>query len=92
MPHVPQRTCIACRQGGDKPELLRIVRTPQGEVQLDSTGKVPGRGAYLCRKLSCLTTALKQKKLSRALGVAMSDEVAAALQQRYEVLQQEEID
>ncbi len=90
MSHVPQRRCIACRQGGGKPDLLRVVRTPQGEVRLDHTGKVPGRGAYLCRKVSCLETALKQKKLQRALGVTLHEDVTAALQQAYTTLHTDE--
>ena len=81
-PHVPQRTCIACRQVGAKAGLLRVVRTPQGEVRLDETGKLAGRGAYLCRETRCLEQALKQKKLGRALGVAIGDEVVSELRRR----------
>jgi len=81
--HVPQRTCIACRRVRAKQELLRIVRTPLGEVHADPTGKLAGRGAYLCRDEACLAQAVKQKKLSRALGVALdaaiADEVKACL-------------
>ena len=77
--HVPQRSCIACRQAGAKSGLLRVVRTPQGEVRLDETGKLAGRGAYLCRSESCLEKAAKQKKLGRALGVAVGEEVVAEL-------------
>jgi len=79
--HVPQRSCIACRQAGAKSGLLRVVRTPQGEVRLDETGKLAGRGAYLCRNERCLEQAAKQKKLGRALGVAVSDAVLAELRQ-----------
>jgi len=76
---VPQRTCLACRQVGAKPGLLRVVRTPQGEVRLDETGKLAGRGAYLCRSADCLEKAIKQRKLGRALGVTVGDEVIAEL-------------
>ncbi len=76
MKHVPQRTCIACRQVRGKSELLRIVRTPSGAVAADATGKLAGRGAYLCRDESCLAQAMKQKKLGRALGVTIDPEVA----------------
>ena len=80
-PHVPQRTCIACRRVGAKLDLMRVVRTPQGEVRLDPTGKVGGRGAYLCQKPSCLELAIKQRKLARALGVPLGEEVAEELRQ-----------
>ena len=68
---VPQRTCVACRQARGKAELLWIVRTPLGEVKVDSTGKMAGRGAYVCRDEACLAHAIKQKKLGRALGVSI---------------------
>jgi hypothetical protein len=76
MKHIPQRTCISCRQVRGKSELLRIVRTPSGVILADATGKLAGRGAYLCRDLSCLAQAIKQKKLGRALGVAVGPEIA----------------
>ncbi len=79
-PHVPQRTCITCRRVGAKQELVRVVRTPQGEVRLDPTGKLGGRGAYVCRSAKCLEQAVKQRKLARALGVPISEEAAAGLQ------------
>ncbi len=74
-PHVPQRTCVACRQARPKGELLRIVRTPQGAIEVDLTGKAAGRGAYVCRNEHCPAFAVKQKKLSRALGVPVGDDV-----------------
>jgi predicted RNA-binding protein YlxR (DUF448 family) len=78
-PHLPVRTCVACRQTGAKSGLVRVVRTPQGEVRLDPSGKLGGRGAYLCRREACVEQALRQKKLARALGLAIGDEVAAEL-------------
>ena len=74
--HIPQRSCVACRQVRPKRELLRLVRTPQGVVCVDPTGKLAGRGAYLCRNEHCVERAVKQKKLSRALGVSVNEEVA----------------
>lgn len=68
----PQRTCIACRTTGDKRELVRIVRTPEGRVLLDATGKLAGRGAYLCRSVDCWGNATKKKLLDRALRVTVS--------------------
>lgn len=79
--HVPQRTCIACRKVAGKADLVRVVRTPLGQVRLDATGKLAGRGAYLCRSEVCLAQAMKRRQLSRALGVAVSEEAAAAVQQ-----------
>jgi len=79
--HVPQRSCAACRQVRTKAELLRIVRTPLGEVCLDLTGKMAGRGAYLCRNVKCLDVALKQKRLGRALGVSVNPEIEVEVRQ-----------
>ena len=78
--HVPQRTCIACRQVKPKRELLRIVRTPQGHVEIDPTGKKSGRGAYLCATRLCWTTALKKKRLEQELETTISEEDRAALE------------
>jgi len=73
--HVPQRSCVGCRQVRPKRELVRVVRDPRGSVCLDETGKLPGRGAYLCRSEQCAERAIKQKKLGRALGVAVGAEL-----------------
>jgi predicted RNA-binding protein YlxR (DUF448 family) len=62
-----------------KRELLRLVRTPQGVVCVDTTGKLAGRGAYLCRNEHCAERAVKQKKLNRALGVSLSQEVTETI-------------
>jgi len=80
--HLPQRTCVACRQVKGKSALVRVVRTPQGVVQLDLTGKVAGRGAYLCPDEACLNQAIKQKKLNRALGVAVEPRTAEEIRDR----------
>lgn len=77
--HVPMRTCIACRENKPKRELLRVVRTPDGHVQLDATGKKAGRGAYLCAKLSCWEIALKRKRLENEFEVSISPEDREAL-------------
>ena len=78
-PHVPQRTCVACRQGRPKSDLLRIVRIPAGPIEVDPTGKKAGRGAYICRSEACAERAVKQKKLGRALGAPVSEDVLAAI-------------
>ena len=77
---IPQRQCVGCREMKEKKSLLRVVKSPEGEVSLDFGGKKPGRGAYVCRQESCLTRAIKQKQLERQLEVRMTEEVAAALQ------------
>lgn len=78
---IPLRMCVGCRESKPKRELIRVVRGPDGSVSMDPGGKKPGRGAYVCRKESCLTRAIKQKQLERQLGVRMTPEVAAALQE-----------
>ncbi|MGI2335156.1 MAG: RNase P modulator RnpM [Dehalogenimonas sp.] len=70
---VPQRTCVVCRQVGGKRGLQRFVRTPEGEVSPDNTGKAPGRGAYLCREQSCLSSALKGNQLEHVLKVRLGN-------------------
>ena len=76
---IPMRMCVGCREMKPKKELLRAVRSPQGEVSLDPTGKKPGRGAYCCYNADCLRRALKQGQLDRQLEVRLSDEVNAEL-------------
>ena len=64
---VPQRTCVACRQVKPKRELVRLVRTPEGNIEIDSAGKKEGRGAYLCPTRECWEKALKGKQLEHTL-------------------------
>lgn len=73
--HVPLRTCIACQQKKPKRGLIRIVRTAEGTVEVDLTGKRSGRGAYLCRDRNCWDVALGSGRLRRALksGVSAKD-------------------
>ena len=79
--HVPQRTCVACRTVRSKRELVRIVRTPEGTVVVDETGKHNGRGAYLCRQRCCWETALARQQLERALKTTLTAETKARLQE-----------
>lgn len=79
--HTPIRTCVACRTAAPKRGLMRVVRTPEGAVVVDPTGKMAGRGAYLCRSVSCVQAALKGKKLERSLKVPLPAETAEALLQ-----------
>ena len=67
------RTCIGCRQQQPKRELLRVVRTPAGTIELDSQGKRSGRGAYICANRTCLQAAFEQRRLEKALKCRVSD-------------------
>ena len=71
----PQRKCVGCNEMKDKKALLRIVRSPEGEISLDLTGKKNGRGAYVCPDKACITKAVKEKRLERALEKAISEDV-----------------
>jgi predicted RNA-binding protein YlxR (DUF448 family) len=70
---IPMRMCVGCREMKPKKELLRAVRSPEGEVSLDPTGKKPGRGAYVCFNAECLKKALKQRQLDRALEAKLDE-------------------
>ena len=76
---IPMRQCLGCREMKPKPELLRVVRSPEGEISLDPRGKKPGRGAYVCRSADCLRRAVKSRALSRALEAQIPDEVMERL-------------
>ena len=77
---IPERQCVGCGEGKPKPELLRVVRGPEGDVSLDFTGKKSGRGAYICRSLSCLKKARKSKRLEKNLECSIPDEVYDAME------------
>ena len=68
----PERTCVACRTRGPKRGLIRLVRTPDGRVEVDLTGRQAGRGAYLCAARACWESALKRKALNRALRTVLT--------------------
>lgn len=71
----PQRTCIACNEQKDKNELLRIVKSKEGIIEPDTTGKKNGRGAYICKKEECLDKIIKSKKLERIFEKEISPEL-----------------
>ena len=81
MKKVPMRMCVACREMKPKKELIRVVRTPEGEIVADETGRKNGRGAYLCRSEACLNKALKTRALDRALEQPLSEAAVDALRQ-----------
>ena len=74
---IPMRMCVGCREMKPKRELIRVVRSPEGEVSMDPVGKKPGRGAYVCRNPECLKRAIKQRQLERQLEVTLTEEVVA---------------
>ncbi len=70
--HVPQRTCIGCRTTSSKREFVRVVRTPEGTVEVDPTGKRSGRGAYVCARAECWAEAIKKDRMAHALRTTIS--------------------
>lgn len=77
---IPMRQCLGCREMKPKRELIRVVRSPEGEISLDFRGKKSGRGAYVCPDSACLDKVKKSKALERAFSVAIPEEVYAALE------------
>jgi len=75
----PMRTCVGCRTVRPKKELIRVVRDPQGELHVDKTGKLSGRGAYICPSLECLESAVRGNRLERALERPVSEELLVRL-------------
>ncbi len=72
---IPQRQCMGCQERKDKKALIRVVRTPEGQVCLDFSGKLNGRGAYLCPNPECLKKAIRSKVLERKLEVPIPQEI-----------------
>ncbi|MGM9933954.1 RNase P modulator RnpM [uncultured Clostridium sp.] len=72
---IPLRMCTGCMEMKPKKELIRIVKTPEGEVCVDLTGKKSGRGAYVCKSIECLEKSFKAKRLSRNLDTPISEEI-----------------
>ena len=81
---IPQRMCVGCREKRDKKDLLRVVRTPEGQLVLDATGKKSGRGAYICPNAECLQKARKSRALERAFEAAIGPDIYEALQAQIE--------
>ena len=79
---IPMRQCTGCREMTPKRELIRVVRSSDGDINIDAKGKLPGRGAYICPQTDCLKKARKSRALERAFGVSIPDEI-------YEILEQQ---
>ena len=81
---IPQRQCMGCRERRPKKEMIRVVRCPDGAVNLDFSGKMNGRGAYICPNPECLKKALRSKSIDRALEVTLPAEVISRLEKEME--------
>ena len=89
---IPQRRCAGCGERFEKKELIRIVRTPNSDIVLDPTGKVSGRGVYVCKKLACLKKAEKTGYISRSLDTGIPAEIYDELEQQIKVFETENKD
>jgi len=83
---IPQRMCLGCQESHPKKELIRIVRSPEGEYSVDTTGKKAGRGAYICPKQECFDKARKSRGLERSFKNAIDPAVYEALAQQLQAL------
>ena len=81
---IPMRQCLGCREMKPKATLIRVVRSPEGDISLDGRGKASGRGAYVCKDSGCLKKARKSKALERSLDTQIPDEIYDRLEQEME--------
>ncbi len=82
---IPTRRCLGCGEHFPKASLIRVLRTPEGDVVLDMTGKKNGRGAYICKSLSCFKKARKARRFETALECTVSDEIYAKMEEELSV-------
>ena len=75
----PMRKCVGCGERRTKKELVRVVKTPEGDIILDRTGRANGRGAYICPSTDCLSKAVRSRGLERSLGVRIPEEITETL-------------
>jgi predicted RNA-binding protein YlxR (DUF448 family) len=81
---IPMRMCLGCQEMKPKKELIRVVKNKENEISIDFTGKKPGRGAYICRSLSCFEKARKGKRLERAFETSINEEIYESLKKDLE--------
>ncbi|MCI6487644.1 MAG: RNase P modulator RnpM [Candidatus Limivicinus sp.] len=81
---IPMRQCLGCREAKPKKELIRVVRSPEGQISLDFKGKASGRGAYICHDPQCLKKAIKSKALERAFSTQIPPEIYDKLNEQME--------
>lgn len=79
------RQCVGCGEMKDKRDLIRVVKTPEGNITLDFKGKTNGRGAYICKDAACLDKALKNKGIERSFKISIPDEVKTSLKEEFEL-------
>lgn len=84
----PMRQCIGCREMKSKKEMMRVIKSAEGEIALDVTGKKNGRGAYLCYNSQCLNQAMKSRALERSLKTAISQEIYDELVKEFQTIEQ----
>lgn len=87
MKKIPQRQCTGCREMKNKTDMIRVIRTPEGEIRIDETGKMNGRGAYICRSISCLKKSLGNHGLERSLRTGIPREVSEQLEEEMKQLE-----
>ena len=80
---IPLRTCIACREEKPKRDMLRVVRNAEGKIDLDFSGKLPGRGAYLCDSADCIKRLRKYRLLNKAFSTEVPEEVYLRIEEEY---------
>ena len=78
----PLRKCIGCNEMKDKRQLVRIVKNSEGVINVDPTGKMPGRGAYICKDVKCFDAAVKAKRLEKSFKAPIPDEIYASLREK----------
>ena len=83
---IPLRKCFGCGEMKDKRELLRVLKTSENEIVIDTTGKKNGRGAYLCYRRECLTQAMKNKGLERSFKMSISKDIYENLEKEFDAL------
>ena len=86
---LPVRMCTGCNEHKNKRDLIRVVRSPEGEISLDLTGKKSGRGAYVCRQVECLRKARRSRRIERALGCQIPDAIYDAMEEELQAIVQQ---
>ena len=87
MKKIPIRLCAGCRQEKAKTAMIRVIRTPEGEVMIDRTGRANGRGAYLCPDRECLSLAVRRKGLEHALKMKIAPEIYEKLEEELSIIE-----
>lgn len=83
---IPLRMCLGCNEMKPKAELIRVVKSPEGDISLDATGKKNGRGAYICHSAACLEKAVKTKRLERSFSMAIPSDIYESLKKEMDLL------